>query len=194
MVQKFIEEALIWLRENVKVTDAEGNTLISINEDAFRNALMDKLKEKDVDLEKEIIKAAERFPEVSFAKLSRIAKRFYDLGCRHVAVLYDDIEFERQRRAGNEPEGLDEAAKKAADEVYTYTFQNIEDLIGLFKAGAKWMAEQGVVREGEVCGKPGHLNIRHSDKVEPPDRLTRILCDTDGFSIGDKVIVQIRKK
>lgn len=34
----------------------------------------------DVDFEKEIEAASRRFPEVSFAKLSRIAKRFYGLG------------------------------------------------------------------------------------------------------------------
>lgn len=32
-----------------------------------------------------------------------IARHFYDLGCRHAAVLYDDIEKERQRRCEQEP-------------------------------------------------------------------------------------------
>lgn len=36
----------------------------------------------EVGLEKEIEVASKRFPEVSFAKLSRIAKRFYELGLR----------------------------------------------------------------------------------------------------------------
>ena len=36
-------------------------------------------------------------------------------------------------------EGLDKAAKEAATKVYTYTFQGMDDLIGLFKAGAEWM-------------------------------------------------------
>ena len=35
------------------------------------------------EFEEEILKASERFPEVSFAKLTRIAKRFYDLGKKH---------------------------------------------------------------------------------------------------------------
>ena len=38
-------------------------------------------KEKTL-LEIEITKYAERFPEISFAKLSRIAVRFYKLGYR----------------------------------------------------------------------------------------------------------------
>lgn len=40
----------------------------------------DKQQEPEVDLEEEIEKAHQRFPEVSFAKLARIAKRFYELG------------------------------------------------------------------------------------------------------------------
>lgn len=36
--------------------------------------------EKEIDLEKEIVEASKRYPEVSFAKLSRIAKRFFELG------------------------------------------------------------------------------------------------------------------
>lgn len=108
----------------------------------------DEAEKKDVNfLEKEIIKAAERFPEVSFAKLSRIAKRFYELGCRHVAVLYDDIEFERQRRAEQEPEGLEKAAEKHISNVFDAVGHpgwdwEMQDVLDAFKAGAKWMAEQ----------------------------------------------------
>ena len=39
-------------------------------------------EQPEVGLEKEIEVASKRFPEVSFAKLSRIAKRFYELGLR----------------------------------------------------------------------------------------------------------------
>ena len=53
----------------------------------------------------------------------------------------------------------------------------------LFKSGAKWMAEQGVVTEqvvGEtpIGGKNGVIVLLH---------------DFDGIKAGDKVIVQIRK-
>lgn len=37
-----------------------------------------------IDLAKEIDATSERFPEVSFAKLSRIAKHFYELGRKQV--------------------------------------------------------------------------------------------------------------
>lgn len=39
-------------------------------------------EQPEVGLEKEIEVASKRLPEVSFAKLSRIAKRFYELGLR----------------------------------------------------------------------------------------------------------------
>lgn len=35
-------------------------------------------------------------------------------------------------------EQINQAAEKAADEVYTYTFQGWDDLVGLFKEGVKW--------------------------------------------------------
>ena len=35
--------------------------------------------------------------------IMRLANHFYELGCRHAAVLYDDMEKERQRRQENEP-------------------------------------------------------------------------------------------
>ena len=34
-----------------------------------------------------------------------LANYFYDLGCRHTAVMYDDIEFERQAREARENMG-----------------------------------------------------------------------------------------
>jgi len=40
MKEEFIEKAIAWLRENVKITDTKGNTLIGVNEDAFRKAMM----------------------------------------------------------------------------------------------------------------------------------------------------------
>ena len=84
-----------------------------------------------------------------------------------------------------EPKGLDEAAAKYAnrgisssadpfDEIKEY--QKDKDA---FKAGAKWMAEQGVTVEG----------IARPDDCEVWVNLTG-----QGFKNGDKVIVQIRKK
>ena len=61
-------------------------------------------KEQDVDLDKEI----DRFMESvnNEATIDETAKHFYELGCRHAAVLYDDMEKERQRRCEEEQEGL----------------------------------------------------------------------------------------
>lgn len=38
-------------------------------------------------------------------------------------------------------EQINQVAEKAADEVYTYTFQGWDDLVGLFKEGVKWADE-----------------------------------------------------
>ena len=119
--------------------------------------------------------------------IQTIARHFYELGCRHTAVLYDDIEKERQRRQEEEqPKGLDGAAEEAINKAYPgdayyYVGRPARRLFKEgFKAGAKWMAEQGETIETEVyesyTGKPSIEEIPES------------------FSIGDKVIVQIRKK
>ena len=89
MKEEFIEKAIAWLRENVKITDAEGNTLIGINEDAFRNALMDTSEEKDVDLEEEIDKyfqpiQAWEVQEAPFSSLDKCARHFAEWGAEHL--------------------------------------------------------------------------------------------------------------
>lgn len=69
-----------------------------------------------------------------------------------------------------------------------------------FKAGAEWMAEQGVIDsiEGTVCGRVyDHINIRYTDdvgKTLEPRNISHIPVDVNKYKIGDKVIVQIRKK
>ena len=61
-------------------------------------------KERDVDLEKEIVEMMAKQPFFIKAKDQiAFARHFYELGCRHTAVLYDDMEKERQRRQENEP-------------------------------------------------------------------------------------------
>lgn len=81
-------------------------------------------------------------------------------------------------------EELNKAAKEAATEVYTYTFQGMDDLIGLFKAGAEWMAGQGVTATASVgyynqCG----LSI-----------LTEPSIKKLGFEEGDELELTLRKK
>lgn len=89
--------------------------------------------------------------------------------------------------------GLDEAAEKyaynnwASDDYHEGAAEGLPfDAIGhtekCFKAGAKWMAEQGVSVDGE-------FGIRG---VETESIVNELL--NGGFKMGDKVIVQIRKK
>lgn len=89
----------------------------------------------------------------------------------------------------DEPQGLDEAAKK-------YAWKKEEPLadgerlscafdprIDAFKAGAEWMSEQG---QTWIC------EIDRGRAVLDGVRLPFVLWDT--YEDGDKVIVQIRKK
>ena len=102
-----------------------------------------------------------------------------------------------------DPQGLDEAAE---DSWALYEYR--ESPKGLystcyvdgFKAGAEWMAGQGVVDEieGEVCGRVrDHINIKFPDAVGQlltPKGVSHIPADVSKYNVGDKVIVQIRKK
>lgn len=72
------------------------------------------VEEPKVDLEKEIMNILSNVTPITSGEnkgkyiissigVRAIARHFYDLGCRHAAAMYDDIEFERQRRQKNEP-------------------------------------------------------------------------------------------
>ena len=58
-----------------------------------------------------------------------------------------------------------------------------KDMEFAFRAGAKWMAEQGETVEGEIMCAVAHP---HENKV-----VARV---NGNYKFGDKVIVQIRKK
>ena len=94
------------------------------------------------------------------------------------------------------PEGLEEAAEEQArsfgymSEDYEYK-ENVES----FKAGAKWMAEQGVSVE-KIVGQlehsiAGHPSFLHGFEVS---ELDAPFFNSKEVGYGDKVIVQIRKK
>lgn len=92
-------------------------------------------------------------------------------------------------------EGLDEAAGDYAIEVVPDNFipdegngykaaYTLPDIKAAFKAGAEWMAGQGVTKNGLVAAYDnGYLRV-----------YTTILDNEDGIKFGDKVIIQIRKK
>ena len=65
---------------------------------------------------------------------------------------------------------------------------SLDELIGIVKAGAEWMAEQGVSMEYEVEDKCLELGYGSLPGLDP------IINLPDSFKPGDKVIVQIRKK
>ena len=93
-----------------------------------------------------------------------------------------------------EPKGLDEAAEEYSFNIPSVLFERMQDEVDMetwkeeienaFKAGTKWMAEQGETEEAEV----GYWNQRglsiHLDKS----------LEKLGFEEGDKVIIQLKKK
>ena len=95
------------------------------------------------------------------------------------------------------PSNLDEAAEEYANTHYGEFFEveyefgdPIETIVDdkpfvrdAFKAGAKWMAEQGETQGHFVIGSI-------ADSPCGP----AVVCYTEEFEIGDQVIVQIRKK
>ena len=103
-----------------------------------------------------------------------------------------------------EPKGLDEAAENAVITLVPTLGQQYEDgsyvngirdyftreeLISLFKAGAKWQAEQGITVYGDIEG-----NWRNQE--DAPYEIFAVsdsLPMTGNIKFGDKVIVQIRK-
>jgi len=61
-------------------------------------------------------------------------------------------------------------------------------MLAMYKAGAEWMAEQGVSMEYEVEDKCLELGYGSLPGLDP------IINLPDSFKPGDKVIVQVRKK
>ena len=106
------------------------------------------------------------------------------------------------------PDNLDDAAREYEKTTFKkpYSENNEEvtivepDKYNGFIAGAEWRAEQGVMDsiEGTVCGRVyDHINIRYTDdvgKALEPRNISHIPVDVSKYKIGDKVIVQIRKK
>ena len=82
------------------------------------------------------------------------------------------------------PSDVDEAAEKYG----MWRYAEEEPLaIRNFKAGAEWMAEQGVVADFEV----NKLAVRAWLTAADEDKFQKDIYDN--FEAGDKVIVQIRK-
>lgn len=88
-----------------------------------------------------------------------------------------------EKNTDKEPQGLDEAAeefRKNDDAKYPCD----QCLVNSFKYGAKWMAEQGYTTDGLViCDE----KLTHGYK-------DIVMSIPESLNIGDKVIVQIRRK
>lgn len=87
------------------------------------------------------------------------------------------------------PSNLDEAAEEYLKQYNESEFGNggddwDDDIIITFKAGAKWMAGQGVTKEAVIGMATEEISINVSEQT---------FNELDLCS-GDKVVVQIRKK
>ena len=84
------------------------------------------------------------------------------------------------------PSNLDEAAEKNFETMKVLEHENIfeETHNRIFKSGAEWMAGQGYTTEKTVNRTP----------LNGPAGICLNLHDSTGLKIGDKVIVQVRKK
>lgn len=176
--------------------------LLNGEEITGRERLEPLMKQPEVDLEKEIewewvhrekqevdlIECAEMDKET----FVRFATHFYELGQKDAANKFDEIEYNRQW-AQEESLGktLDEAAEEYAynnwedNDYHTGASEGLHfDAIGhtakCFKAGAKWMAEQGVTTDGIVCTDLHMIDV-------PDESLS-------DFSNSEEVIVQIRRR
>lgn len=87
------------------------------------------------------------------------------------------------------PSNLDEAAEKNFETMEVLEHENIfeETHNRIFKAGAEWMAGQGIVADFEV----NKLTVRAWLTAADEDKFQKDIYDS--FEAGDKVIVQIRK-
>ena len=109
MIEKIKAEIERRIKERVQMIK-DGDKQTRPNDGSVSVELMSLLsfiesleKEQDVDLKKEIVEMMAKQPFFIKAKDQiAFARHFYELGCRHAAVLYDDIEFERQRRCEEE--------------------------------------------------------------------------------------------
>lgn len=150
---------------------------------------------KYIDAEKliaEIERRREKCADIAADERNEDVAEYY----RGKEVAYDetsDLITSLQQEQPSLPSNLDEAANNYGVDIrlgYPRVMDETDRYIyNAFKAGAKWMAEQGVTREVEVKEDAGgypyidkHFELYDYDKDEPL------------FKAGDKVVVQIRKK
>lgn len=94
------------------------------------------------------------------------------------------------------PSDLDEAAEKFnredAARMWDYEGKSEGEIVeAAFKAGAEWMAGQGVTVEGIFkAGDPGYPDVRMGEQYS----IEYISDKPSGIEPGDEVVVQFRKK
>lgn len=111
-------------------------------------------EQQEDDLEKEVTKfvLSKEYIEGKETPVLLTARHFYDLGCRHTAEMYDEIEYNRQRaKEATISKGLEEEIKRMVyDVVYdldgpaikgTSEYLSVEDIAYIARHFAEWGAE-----------------------------------------------------
>jgi hypothetical protein len=127
--------------------------------------------QKDVDLEKEIVAAWNNWkggPE----DFGYIMRHFYELGCRRTAVMYDDIEYERQRaeEAGNE---------EFEKELRQYWLEQKQKGVIVDGSIDDYITVQEVARHFAEWGRKQVLQEIYDGKVKPVDKITAAWLDDE---------------
>lgn len=126
---------------------------------------------------KEEQKAVEEFTEMNLTKK----------GLYH----YDDMQdafliglFKGEKMQPSLPSDLEEAADAYSENILANGEDMFDAIADGFRAGAEWMARQGLTKDG-------HVSVYDNGRLRV---YTTILDKEDGIKFGDKVVVQIRKK
>lgn len=110
-------------------------------------SFLDTLKEQPVELDIRKELASIEFMGVNDARdTETIARHFYELGCKRTAVMYDDIEYEKQRRQ-EQPVcwGLEEEVKRYYSDNFAYLSSDqptLSILTNVARHFAQWQKEQ----------------------------------------------------
>lgn len=139
-----------------------------------------------IKAEIERLKELHRIPTFPGDKYEEGCVNGYQLALDKLLSFIESLEKEQPKR-------LDEAADLAIKGIWPIVicgafYFTRPRLLDAFKAGVKWMTEQGVSFEYEVEDEtlePGYGKLVG---------LNPIINLPDSFDVGDKVIVQIRKK
>lgn len=141
-------------------------------------------KPMELDFEQELYK---HFGQVKdFTLGMRIAKHFYELGCRRTAEKYDEIEYKRQR--ADVCEGLEEEVKRYYSDEYAYitgSQPTLSIVTNIARHFAQWGAEHA---RDEMMKEAVEVEVTETCGI------SSVWIKTKQFKPGQKVKIIIVKE